>query len=36
MAQSGKCPGLDLGSGYDFRVVRLSSALGSTLGMEPG
>lgn len=29
------CPTLDYGLGHDLRVLRLSSALGSVLGMEP-
>ena len=35
MAQSIKCPTLDLGSGHDLRAVRLSLVSGSALGMEP-
>lgn len=34
MAQSVKCPTLDLGSGRDVRVVRSSAALGSALSTE--
>ena len=35
MDQSVKRPNLDFGSGHDLRVVRSSSALGSTLGVQP-
>ena len=34
MAQSVKSPTLDVGSGHDLRVVRLSPASGSVLSME--
>lgn len=30
----GKHPALEFGSGYDFRVLRLGPALGSTLSLE--
>ena len=35
VAQSIKCPTLDVGSGHDLTVVRSSPLLGSTLAMEP-
>jgi len=35
VAQLVKHPALDFGSVHDLRVVRLSSTLGSVLGMEP-
>ena len=35
MAQSFKHLILDFGSGHDLRVVRLSPASGSVLGVEP-
>ena len=34
VAQSGKCLTLDFGSGHDLRVMRLSPALDSVLGVE--
>ena len=35
VAQSVMCPTLDFGLGHDLKVVGLSPALGSVLGMEP-
>jgi len=35
VAQSVKCPTLDLSSGLDLRVVSSNPMLGSMLGMEP-
>ena len=35
VAQSGKHLSLEFGSGHDLRVMRLSPALGSMLGVEP-
>ena len=35
MPQSVKRPTLDLGSGHDFKILRLSPASGSMLGVEP-
>ena len=35
VAQSGKHPALDFGSGHDLTLVRWSLTSGSMLGMEP-
>jgi len=35
VAQSAKCPTLDLSSGIDLGVMSSSPALGSTVGMAP-
>ena len=35
MAQSVKCPTLNLGSGLDLRVMSLGPALDSALGLKP-
>ena len=35
VAQSVKCPTLDLNSGFDIRVVSSSPSLGAMLGAKP-